>query len=87
MIVNLLKKYVDNVLKSIWWCVLDLQAGPRICLGKDFAYIQMKIFAAVLVRFFKFEAVEEKEVKYRPSLTLHMTEDGLNLRPRPRSNC
>jgi len=60
------------------------QAGPRICLGKDFAYMQMKIFAAVLVRFFKFEAVEGKEVKYRPSLTLHMTEDGLNLRLEPR---
>jgi cytochrome P450 len=60
------------------------QAGPRICLGKDFAYMQMKIFASVLVRFFKFEAVEDKEVKYRPSTTLHMTEDGLNLRLKPR---
>ncbi|XP_078448009.1 cytochrome P450 704C1-like [Wolffia australiana] len=26
------------------------QAGPRMCLGKDFAYRQMMIFAAVLVR-------------------------------------
>eukprot|EP00253_Pinus_taeda_P021173 PITA_21173 len=63
------------------------QAGPRICLGKEFAYMQMKIFAAVLVRFFKFEAVEGKEVKYRPSLTLHMTEDGLSLRVKPRLDC
>ena len=67
--------------------MLDLQAGPRICLGKDFAYMQMKIFAAVLIRFFKFEAVEGKKVRYRPSLTLHMTEDGLNLHLKTRFDC
>jgi len=33
--------------------------------------MQMKIFAVVLVRFFKFEGVEGKEMKYRPSLTPH----------------
>eukprot|EP00253_Pinus_taeda_P005739 PITA_05739 len=59
------------------------QAGPRMCLGKDFAYMQMKIVAAVLIRFFKFELVEAMEVRYRPSLTLHMSEDGLNLRVKP----
>ncbi|PRQ59915.1 putative abieta-7,13-dien-18-ol hydroxylase [Rosa chinensis] len=25
------------------------QAGPRICLGKEFAYRQMKIFSAILL--------------------------------------
>ncbi|CAM0903273.1 unnamed protein product [Alopecurus aequalis] len=29
------------------------QAGPRICLGKEFAYRQMKIFAAVLLYLFR----------------------------------
>ena len=47
----------------------------------------MKIFAVVLVRFFKFEVVEGKKVKYRPSLTLHMTKDGLNLRVKSRLDC
>jgi len=60
------------------------QAGPRMCLGKDFAYMQMKIVAAVLIRFFRFEFVGGMAVRYRPSLTLHMTEDGLNLRVKPR---
>jgi len=63
------------------------QAGPRICLGKDFAYMQMKIVAAMLVRFFKFESVEGMTVRYRPSLTLHMTEVGLNLHIKPRLDC
>ncbi|MCO5611114.1 hypothetical protein L7F22_065364 [Adiantum nelumboides] len=30
------------------------QAGPRICLGKDFAFIQMKLVVASLVRHFEF---------------------------------
>lgn len=30
------------------------QAGPRICLGKDFAFIQMKLLVASLVRNFEF---------------------------------
>lgn len=59
-------------------------AGPRICLGKEFAYMQMKIVAAVLISFFKFEAVKDIEVRYRPSFGLHMNEDGLNLQVNPR---
>eukprot|EP01018_Ginkgo_biloba_P016142 Gb_31692 [translate_table: standard] len=62
------------------------QGGARICLGKDFAYLQMKVVAAVFVRFFKFKAADGKEVKYRPSLTLQMNEDGLNLHVNARSD-
>ncbi|KAI0520462.1 hypothetical protein KFK09_007938 [Dendrobium nobile] len=55
------------------------QAGPRICLGKDFAYRQMKIFAATLLYYFKFEISADQIVKYRPMLTLQI--DGeLHLR-------
>uniref|UniRef100_A0A453E0X7 Cytochrome P450 704C1 n=1 Tax=Aegilops tauschii subsp. strangulata TaxID=200361 RepID=A0A453E0X7_AEGTS len=49
------------------------QAGPRICLGKEFAYRQMKIFAAVLLYLFRFEMSEHNStVGYRPMLTLKM---------------
>ncbi|KAH0466050.1 hypothetical protein IEQ34_006153 [Dendrobium chrysotoxum] len=55
------------------------QAGPRICLGKDFAYRQMKIFAATLLYFFKFEISADQIVNHRPMLTLQI--DGeLHLR-------
>ncbi|GJS46499.1 cytochrome P450 704C1-like protein [Tanacetum coccineum] len=55
------------------------QAGPRICLGKEFAYRQMKILAAILVYFFKFKLVDEsKEATYRTMFTLHM-DNGLLL--------
>ncbi|KAF9616646.1 hypothetical protein IFM89_030880 [Coptis chinensis] len=56
------------------------QAGPRICLGKEFAYRQMKIYAALLLRCFMFKLEDEKKpVNYRTMLNLHI--DGpLNVR-------
>ncbi|KAH7298398.1 hypothetical protein KP509_25G041500 [Ceratopteris richardii] len=41
------------------------QAGPRMCLGKDAAYLQMKLTAALLMRFFRFELVPNHPVEYR----------------------
>ncbi|CAN6240564.1 unnamed protein product [Urochloa humidicola] len=60
------------------------QAGPRICLGKEFAYRQMKIFAAVLLYLFRFQMWDANAtVGYRPMLTLKM--DGpLYVRASPR---
>ncbi|KAL2251685.1 UNVERIFIED_CONTAM: cytochrome [Sesamum indicum] len=55
------------------------QAGPRICLGKEFAYRQMKIFSAVLLRFFVFKLSDEsKAVKYRTMINLHV-DGGLSV--------
>ncbi|KAH7692448.1 Abieta-7,13-dien-18-ol hydroxylase protein [Dioscorea alata] len=55
------------------------QGGPRICLGKDFAYRQMKIFAAVLLNFFRFKLSEKnKVVNYRVMITLHI-DHGLHV--------
>ncbi|KAJ8650112.1 hypothetical protein MRB53_003135 [Persea americana] len=55
------------------------QGGPRICLGKEFAYRQMKIMGAVLLHFFRFKLKDEnKEAKYKTRITLHM-DQGLHL--------
>jgi cytochrome P450 len=60
------------------------QAGPRICLGKEFAYRQMEILSAVLLNFFRFKLVDErKEATYRTMFTLHM-DQGLHLYAFPR---
>ncbi|KAH6789527.1 cytochrome P450 [Perilla frutescens var. frutescens] len=49
-------------------------AGPRTCLGKDFAYRQMKIVSAALLRFFRFRLSDDtKNVTYRTMLTLHIS--------------
>ncbi|KAL5727885.1 hypothetical protein ACHQM5_001029 [Ranunculus cassubicifolius] len=60
------------------------QAGPRICLGKEFAYRQMKISASILLNFFKFKLVDpKKEATYRTMFTLHM-DQGLHVFAVPR---
>ncbi|KAL7252589.1 hypothetical protein ACSBR1_007202 [Camellia fascicularis] len=48
------------------------QAGPRICLGKDSAYLQMKMALAITCRFFKFSLVPRYPVKYRMMTILSM---------------
>ncbi|KAI4356829.1 hypothetical protein L6164_000816 [Bauhinia variegata] len=55
---------------------ISFHAGPRICLGKDFAYRQMKIVSMALVRFFRFKLAEETmNITYRTMFTLHMEKD------------
>ncbi|CAI0402165.1 unnamed protein product [Linum tenue] len=55
------------------------QAGPRICLGKDSAYLQMKMALAILCRFFKFNLVPNHPVQYRMMTILSMAH-GLKLK-------
>ncbi|KAG2609141.1 hypothetical protein PVAP13_4KG107654 [Panicum virgatum] len=64
---------------------VSFNAGPRICLGKEFAYRQMKIMAATLIHFFRFkQADESKDATYKTMFTLHM-DKGLHLYAYPRS--
>ncbi|KAE9600882.1 hypothetical protein Lal_00011273 [Lupinus albus] len=56
------------------------QAGPRLCLGKEFAYRQMKIFSAVLLGCFSFKLNDEtKSVNYKTMLNLHI-DGGLEVK-------
>ncbi|KAL6606286.1 hypothetical protein ACP70R_041939 [Stipagrostis hirtigluma subsp. patula] len=64
---------------------VSFNAGPRICLGKEFAYRQMKIMAATLVHFFRFKLEDEsKKPTYKTMFTLHI-DKGLHLYAYPRS--
>ena len=49
-----------------------------MCLGKDAAYLQMKITAALLLRFFRFELVPDHPVMYRMMAVMSM-KHGLKL--------
>lgn len=55
-----------------------MQAGPRICLGKDSAYLQMKMALAILCRFYEFKLVPNHPVEYRMMTILSM-KHGLRL--------
>ncbi|KAG2405497.1 hypothetical protein LR48_Vigan10g025400 [Vigna angularis] len=59
-------------------------AGPRMCLGKEMAYIQMKSIAASLIKNFEIEAVDKDTCpEHVLSLTLRM-KGGLTVRVRTR---
>ncbi|KMT15242.1 hypothetical protein BVRB_3g063510 [Beta vulgaris subsp. vulgaris] len=59
-------------------------AGPRICLGKEMAYLQMKSIAACVVEQFDIDVVEkETRPEYMLSLTLRM-KNGLPVRVKAR---
>lgn len=48
-------------------------AGPRMCLGKDMAYVQMKMVAAAVLERFEVEVVDkEKEKEYELNLIAKM---------------
>ncbi|GMP43038.1 hypothetical protein CsSME_00012561 [Camellia sinensis var. sinensis] len=64
---------------------IAFHAGPRICLGKDFAYRQMKIMSTALLQFFRFKLADEtKNVTYKTMFTLHIN-GGLHLSAVPRT--
>ncbi|CAM8971892.1 unnamed protein product [Rhodiola kirilowii] len=63
---------------------IAFHGGPRICLGKDFAYRQMKIISIALLWFFRFKLADDnKTVTYKTMLTLHI-DGGLHVHAIPR---
>ncbi|CAK9180494.1 unnamed protein product [Ilex paraguariensis] len=59
-------------------------AGPRMCLGKDMAYIQMKSIAAAVLERFEIDVLEkDKCPEHLLSLTLRM-KGGLSVRVKER---
>lgn len=48
------------------------QAGPRVCLGKEMAFIQMKYVVASVLRRFQMRPVRSGQPVFVPRLTAHM---------------
>lgn len=61
------------------------QGGPRTCLGKEMAFVQMKFVASAVLRRFKFRPVDEgRTPAFVPLMTAHMA-GGLNVTVRRRT--
>ncbi|CAL5191595.1 unnamed protein product [Lathyrus oleraceus] len=48
------------------------QGGPRVCLGKEMAFVEMKYVVASIVRRFKIKIVSSEKPMFVPLLTAHM---------------
>ncbi|KAL3719958.1 hypothetical protein ACJRO7_004878 [Eucalyptus globulus] len=59
-------------------------AGPRTCLGKDLAYLQMKSVASAVLLRYALSPVPGHRVEQKMSLTMFM-KDGLRVYLRPRA--
>ncbi|TXG54867.1 hypothetical protein EZV62_020123 [Acer yangbiense] len=59
------------------------QAGPRVCLGKEMAFIQMKYVVASVLRRFEIRPVRSDQPVFVPLLTAHMA-GGLKVSVRQR---
>ncbi|KAF3435231.1 hypothetical protein FNV43_RR22318 [Rhamnella rubrinervis] len=59
------------------------QAGPRICIGKEMAFIQMKYVVASILRDFEIRPVDSNKPVFVPLLTAHMV-GGLKVSVRKR---
>ncbi|GKD15722.1 cytochrome P450 94B3 [Tanacetum coccineum] len=60
------------------------QDGPRVCLGKEMAFMQMKYVVASVLRQFELVPVSLDQPVFVPLLTAHM-DGGLKVRVRKRS--
>jgi len=52
---------------------IPFQAGRRICLGKDMAYLEVSSLLSMVLPRFQFELVENHPVEIAPSATLSAT--------------
>lgn len=59
------------------------QAGPRICLGKDLAFLQMRYIVASVLRRFQIKPSSSNRPVFVPFLTAHMA-GGFKVFIRPR---
>lgn len=44
--------------------------GPRLCIGNQFAYMEMQLILATLIQRFRFELVENQVIELEPLITL-----------------
>ena len=63
---------------------IAFNTGPRICIGKDISFIQMKMVAVALLRKFHIQVVEGHPVTPRLSVFLRM-KHGLKVEVSKRS--
>ncbi|KAJ3671887.1 hypothetical protein LUZ60_007966 [Juncus effusus] len=62
------------------------QGGPRTCLGKDMAFVQMKFVASIVLQHFELKPVDSDQVPvFIPLMTAHMA-NGLKINVKKRKN-
>jgi len=61
---------------------VPFQYGPRVCLGINFAYLEIKLVLVTLLQRFKFTLVEKQEITYASSITI-FAKNGIKMYVNP----
>ncbi|MFK7796662.1 MAG: cytochrome P450 [Aureispira sp.] len=73
-----------NKKKQVPFSYMPFGGGPRLCIGKNFAQMEMQFMLAMLIRRYKFTLTSTNEIAFKPLLTLCPSE-GVNVKITRRS--
>lgn len=60
----------DKVKQQTKYSYLPFGGGPRLCIGNNFAMMEMKVLLVHLLRKFKFELLPDQKIEMMPMVTL-----------------
>lgn len=69
----------ENKKNHVPFSYLPFGGGPRLCIGKNFAQMEMQFIMAMLIRRYKFTLSSQDELGFKPLLTL-CPSDGVKVR-------
>jgi cytochrome P450 len=75
----------ENKKEQVPFSYLPFGGGPRICIGKNFALMEMQFILAMLIRRYKFILSPDQKIGFKPLLTLSPT-NGIKVRVQKRES-
>jgi cytochrome P450 len=73
----------ENKKEHVPYSYLPFGGGPRVCIGKNFAIMEMQFMLAMLIRRYKFTLSPGQKIGFKPLLTLSPT-NGIKVRVQKR---
>lgn len=69
----------ENKKNRVPYSYLPFGGGPRLCIGQNFAQMEMQLILVMLLRRYKFDLVSKDPICFKPLLTL-CPSDGVKVR-------
>ena len=73
----------ENKKKQEPFSYMHFGGGPRLCIGNNFALMEMQIILAMMIKRYKFELIEGQDIDINPLITLR-PRNGIKVRVKKR---
>jgi len=60
----------ENKAKQVPFSYMPFGGGPRLCIGNNFALMEMQFVLAMMIKRYRFKVVENQEIDINPMITL-----------------